>query len=62
MTHAFSSHDKARDVFALGAATTLDDGLARMAEWVRRTGAGPATPFSGIEILHGLPPSWARLK
>lgn len=62
VAHAFSSHDKARDVFALGAATPLADGLARMAQWVRQTGAGPATVFEGIEIQRGLPPSWARLK
>jgi UDP-glucose 4-epimerase len=62
VAHAFSSHDKARRVFGLPPATPLSDGLARMATWVRQTGAGVATPFAGIEIARGLPPSWARLQ
>lgn len=59
--HAFASHDKVRAVFAPPAPTSLDEGLGRMAAWVRATGAGTPTPFGQIEIPRGLPPSWARL-
>jgi UDP-glucose 4-epimerase len=59
--HAFSTHDKVHRVFGATAPTPLADGLARMAAWVRETGAGVGTAFEGIEISRGLPPSWARL-
>ena len=42
-------------------ATLLDEGLARMAAWVRQAGAGRSQRFEGIEIERNLPPSWAAL-
>jgi UDP-glucose 4-epimerase len=61
VVHAFSSHDKARQVFGAEAATPLAEGLARMAEWVRSEPLRDPTPFGAIEIMRGLPPAWARL-
>ena len=59
--HAFSSHEKAARVFGAGAATTLDEGLARMAAWVRDEPLRAPTPFGPIEIARDLPPMWSRL-
>lgn len=61
VVHAFSSHDKARQVFGAAPATPLEDGLARMAAWVRTGPLREPTPFGAIEITRGLPPAWAKL-
>ena len=56
--HAHSSHDKLRRVFGTCTQTTLEDGLARMAAWVRIHGARASAPFDAIEIARNLPASW----
>jgi UDP-glucose 4-epimerase len=56
--NAHSSHDKIRSVLGGGDATTLDDGLRAMAEWVRQQGARASKPFEGIEVTKNMPPSW----
>ena len=56
--HAFSDHSKVQQVFGPGASTSLEDGVARMADWARRHGPRTTPPFAGIEIERGLPPSW----
>jgi UDP-glucose 4-epimerase len=56
--HAHSAHDKIRSVFGDRPQTSLQDGLAQMAAWVRGHGARPSVPFAGIEILKNLPPAW----
>jgi UDP-glucose 4-epimerase len=56
--HAHSSHDKTRRVFGPRPEVGLDDGLGRMAAWVRTRGARASAPFGGIEIVSGLPKSW----
>jgi UDP-glucose 4-epimerase len=56
--HAHSSHAKARAVFGARPSTPLDEGLARMAAWVRAHGARTSVPFEGIEIAKQLPAAW----
>jgi UDP-glucose 4-epimerase len=56
--HAHSSHEKAERVFGSRPQTTLADGLARMAAWVRAHGARSSAAFKGIEITKQLPPAW----
>ncbi|OLE57399.1 MAG: UDP-glucose 4-epimerase [Chloroflexi bacterium 13_1_20CM_2_59_7] len=57
--HAYSDHGKVRAAFAdLCPGVSLEDGLARMAAWVRKTGPRAARPFSAIEVTKNLPPSW----
>ncbi len=56
--HAFSDHARMRAVFGTDNDTPLAEGLARMAEWVRRVGVRSGRPFRDIEITRGLPPSW----
>jgi UDP-glucose 4-epimerase len=55
---AHSSHEKIRRVFGTGPTTTLDAGLAAMAEWVKQQGARSSTAFEAIEVRKNLPPSW----
>jgi len=56
--HAHSSHEKAQRVFGERSATTLAEGLARMAAWVRAHGARSSASFEGIEITKQLPAAW----
>lgn len=57
--HAYSKHDKARQLFGNGANVPLADGICRMADWARQVGARETPPFRDIELLKNLPPSWA---
>jgi len=58
VVHAYSAHDKVREVFGLGEPVTLEDGLARMAAWARAAGPRASSRFEAIEVLKNLPPSW----
>src|SRR5688572_26210012 len=57
---AFSDHAKAGRVFGARRKTTLEEGIARMADWVKRHGARESNVFENIEIMRGLPRSWAE--
>ena len=56
--HAHSTHDKARSTFGARPQTSLDEGLARMAAWVREHGARTSAAFESIEVTKNLPASW----
>lgn len=60
--HAFSSHDKVRQVFGDSASVPLREGITRMATWVREVGARQSPRFEAIEVLRNLPPSWAAYR
>lgn len=59
--HAYSDHSKARRVFGRRKPVALDEGISRMAAWVRRHGARASKSFGNIEIPINLPPSWRSL-
>jgi UDP-glucose 4-epimerase len=56
--HAYSSHEKVRRVFGDRPLATLDEGLARMAEWVRAHGARSSQEFENIEVMKNFPKAW----
>ncbi len=56
--HAFSSHDKIREVFGDSGLHSLEEGLARMAEWVRQHGARTSRKFENIEVTKNFPAAW----
>jgi hypothetical protein len=56
--HAFSSHERIRDVFGYTAKVGLEEGIERMARWARAAGAKKSKPFSGVEVLKNMPKSW----
>jgi UDP-glucose 4-epimerase len=58
--HAFSDHAKAQKVFGQKGSVSLEDGIARMADWVRTVGARKSQDFENIEVRRNLPPSWAK--
>ena len=57
--HARADHEAVRRVFGARPQTSLDEGLRRMAEWVRQHGARSSSPFAHLEIAERLPASWA---
>lgn len=62
VVHAFSTHDKVRRVFGDSANVGLEEGIERMARWVRETGVRPEVAFPGeIEVAINMPPSWAAM-
>jgi UDP-glucose 4-epimerase len=56
--HAYSDHGKAQRVFGPTTPVTLEEGLARMAQWVRQAGPRSSREFEAIEIEKGLPSMW----
>ena len=56
--HAFSSHERLREVFDYTATVPLEEGLARMASWAQTVGARQSKRFSNVEIMKNMPKSW----
>ncbi len=55
---AFSAHDKVRCVFGERKLHTLEEGLARMAAWVKQVGARSSQGFNNIEVTKNFPKAW----
>ena len=58
VVHAYSSHEKIRRVFGDRSLVSLDEGLCRMAEWVRQHGARTSKKFENIEVTRNFPKAW----
>ncbi|MDH3605101.1 MAG: NAD-dependent epimerase/dehydratase family protein, partial [Candidatus Tectomicrobia bacterium] len=56
----FSDHRKIERVFGTRKTISLEDGVRRMAAWVKQHGARSSSVFRGIEISRNLPPSWQQ--
>jgi UDP-glucose 4-epimerase len=59
--HAYSDHSKIANVFGFQRQTSLQDGLTKMALWVKSHGARSSKPFDLIEIEKQLPPAWKQV-
>jgi len=58
---AFSDHSRAERVFGRPQTTGLEEGIRRMADWVKAHGARQSTVFEAVEIAKNMPPSWASV-
>lgn len=58
--HAYSDHSKVRAVFSIKGSTSLESGLARMANWAKVQTIQPLKPFTNIEVRRNLPSSWEK--
>jgi UDP-glucose 4-epimerase len=56
--HAYSSHDKVKRVFGQRDLHSLDEGLDRMAQWVKQHGARKSSKFENIEVEKNFPRAW----
>ena len=56
--HAFSDHRRTRTVFGERTMTSLEEGVARMAQWAREHGPRESSKFDEIVIPRNLPSAW----
>lgn len=56
--NAYSSHEKVYRIFGEMPRTSLQDGLARMAAWVKQHGARQSKKFDEIEVEKNFPLAW----
>lgn len=56
--NAYSSHDKVQRVFGPQRTTNLDEGLERMATWVKAHGARQSKKFDQVEVVKNFPVAW----
>ena len=57
---AWADHSKCARVFGENPATSMTDGLHRMANWARSVGARSSSHFGNVEITEGLPAGWGH--
>jgi UDP-glucose 4-epimerase len=55
---AYSSHEKVQRIFGADKTTSLEEGLGRMAAWVKEHGARESAKFKNIEIEKNFPAAW----
>lgn len=55
---AYCDHTKVKSVFGEQKSTSLEEGIARMAEWAKISGPRKSKKFENIEILENLPERW----
>ena len=58
--HAYASHEKVASFFGKRPLCSLEDGLARMAGWVRQHGARSSSEFDNIEVMKNFPQAWLQ--
>jgi UDP-glucose 4-epimerase len=58
VTNAYSSHEKVQRVFGTRKLHSLDEGLYRMAGWVKQHGARSSQKFKDIEVTKNFPQAW----
>lgn len=58
VVNAYADHSKFKEVFRPVPETSLANGLAQTAQWVRSHGARESSIFEDIEIKKNLPKSW----
>jgi UDP-glucose 4-epimerase len=58
--NAYSSHDKVHTVFGHTKTYTLEEGLCKMAGWVKQHGSRTSQKFDGIEVAKNFPKAWLQ--
>jgi UDP-glucose 4-epimerase len=56
--YAYSSHEKVRHIFGERELVSLEEGLSRMAAWVKLNGARTSQKFKDVEITKNFPIAW----
>ena len=58
VVNAYASHEKLRRFFDVPQPVPLEEGLVKMAAWVKKVGVRKTRDFASIEIPYGLPEGW----
>ena len=62
LVHAYASHERIRTLFGdLTHSTSLEEGVARMADCAMRHGSRETKVFCNVEVSKNMPPSWASV-
>jgi UDP-glucose 4-epimerase len=56
--YAYSSHDKVRNCLGTPEIASLEEGVGRMAAWVKQHGARQSQKFENIEVTKNFPAAW----
>ena len=56
--HAHADHSRVKEIFGETKITSLEEGLAKMAAWAKKSGVRKSKHFEAIEISEKLPPVW----
>ncbi len=56
--HAYSDHSKAMKIFKRESTTSLENGVRKMVNWVKKVGVRETKNFDNIEIMEKLPSVW----
>jgi hypothetical protein len=60
--HAYSDHSKAQKFFPhLIKSIDVEEGISKMAKWVKTVGPRTSKSFKNIEILKNLPSNWKNI-
>ena len=58
VVHAFSSSEKLESAFGSQSYISLKEGISRTAAWAKQHGPRKTAPFTGVEVVKNMPPSW----
>ena len=58
VVHAYSSHQKMKEIFGCETKICLEEGVKMMADWARRVGSKKSKEFSNVEVYRNMPESW----
>lgn len=58
VVHAHASHAKIEKILKYRSSTSLQEGIIRTADFVKKTGARKSKSFGNLDISKNLPPSW----
>jgi UDP-glucose 4-epimerase len=62
VVHAYSAHEKVQKHFGdLIKNVSLEEGVAKMAAWAKKTGIQHGQTFDAVEVKKNMPPSWLAL-
>jgi UDP-glucose 4-epimerase len=56
--YAYSSHAKVQKFFGTPHLVSLEEGVNRMAEWVKGHGARKSQKFENVEVMKNFPVAW----
>jgi UDP-glucose 4-epimerase len=58
VVHAYASHEKVQRIFGERPLTSLEEGIGRMAAWVKQHGARQSQEFDNVEVMKNFPKAW----
>lgn len=61
VVHAYSNHEKTQKYFGTRKKISLEEGIAKMTDWVKERGTCEPVTFDEIEVEKNMPQSWVSI-